>query len=132
MGPLPRYIQQISALTYLDLSENELSGAIPAELGQLRALFELSLSTNQLSGSIPAELGQLGALTCLYLCINQLTGQEAFQGHTTQTVLCYCEHLVEHLRTRACRSRQWHWWRCASWSERPAATVAHGTDSAPR
>ena len=74
-GPLPRIeILQLSALQWLNLSDNQLTGVIPAELGQLRALTHLYLDGNQLSGSIPAELGQLEVLTDLRLHDNQLSG----------------------------------------------------------
>jgi len=44
-------------MRYLDLFENQLSGAIPAALGGLSDLRSLTLSDNRLSGAIPAELG---------------------------------------------------------------------------
>ena len=69
----------------LDLSSNQLTGAIPGELGQLYQLMALDLSHNQLTGSIPAELGRLGqphplglfssTLYELHLQHNQLTGE---------------------------------------------------------
>jgi hypothetical protein len=75
-GPIPGIaIQQLSTLQYLNLGDNQLTGAIPPELGQLGALIGLQLSKNQLSGSIPTELGQLGALQQLALDQNQLSGR---------------------------------------------------------
>ncbi len=44
----------------LDLSTNQLTGAIPGELGQLTGLEYLSLSNNQLTGEIPPELSREG------------------------------------------------------------------------
>ena len=58
----------------LDLSENELSGAIPAELGDLTFLESLNLSKNQLRGDIPPELGNLSNLRALALFDNNLRG----------------------------------------------------------
>ena len=58
----------------IDLSSNQLSGAIPPELGNLANLEELSLNVNQLSGAIPPELGNLANLERLYLSENQLSG----------------------------------------------------------
>ena len=49
----------------LDLSNNQLTGAIPPELGDLVNLGALVLSNNQLSGVIPAELGKLTQLQLL-------------------------------------------------------------------
>jgi Leucine-rich repeat (LRR) protein len=80
-GALPREIQQLSALTILDLSNNNLTGPIPSELRQLEALTTLYLENNQLSEAIPAELARLPALAYLYLYGNQLSGQEAFRSH---------------------------------------------------
>jgi Leucine-rich repeat (LRR) protein len=79
-GALPREIQQLSALTLLNLYSNKLTGPIPAELGRLPALADLDLSANQLSEAIPAELAQLPALAYLHLYGNQLSGQEAFRS----------------------------------------------------
>ena len=58
----------------LDLSSNELSGAIPTQLGNLTNLSELLLSYNELSGSIPPELGNMARMGSLSLEGNQLTG----------------------------------------------------------
>ena len=44
-----------------------MTGEIPAELGDLSNLTELSLSGNQLTGEIPTELGDLSNLTTLSL-----------------------------------------------------------------
>lgn len=83
----------MTALTYLDLSDNKLQ-AMPAEVGQLTALTELWLHRNELTAVapeicklkaldqlslgenhltvVPQALGQLTALTHLYLANNQL------------------------------------------------------------
>ena len=61
-------------VTVLDLTRNQLSGAIPAELGRLTNLQRLDLFYNRLSGEIPAELGSLTNLEWLDLSYNQLTG----------------------------------------------------------
>ncbi len=58
----------------LDLSENDLSGAIPSELGHLAFLEALYLSENQLSGSIPSAISVLANLIELDLWTNELTG----------------------------------------------------------
>jgi hypothetical protein len=79
-GALPMEIQQLSALTVLNLAGNNLTGPIPAELGQLEALTVLGLYDNQLSGAIPAKLARLPALAYLDLHGNQLSGLEAFRS----------------------------------------------------
>ena len=75
----------------LDLSYNDLTGAIPASLGNLRCLSKLDLSNNKtrhytrlaipplhyvkgLEGQIPAKLANLSELTYLDLSGNKLTG----------------------------------------------------------
>ena len=68
---LPPEIGQLTALTRLFLSENQLS-SLPPQIGQLTALTVLVLFRNQLS-SLPLELGQLTALKELYLFDNQLS-----------------------------------------------------------
>uniref|UniRef100_A0ACD5YVC1 Uncharacterized protein n=1 Tax=Avena sativa TaxID=4498 RepID=A0ACD5YVC1_AVESA len=64
----------LRALARLDLSFNELAGAVPAALGALARLELLDLSMNRLSGPIPAALGGAVALKFLNLSNNALSG----------------------------------------------------------
>ena len=73
-GGIPPALGQLSELTVLDLSANELSGSIPWELGDLASLQTLNLSDNQLTGSIPPELANPAFLSRLYLQSNRLAG----------------------------------------------------------
>ena len=73
-GTIPTELGNLTALTSLDISYNQLSGAIPTELGTLTALTSLDLSGNQLTGAIPTQIGSLTALTSLDLSGNQLSG----------------------------------------------------------
>ena len=73
-GSLPRELGKLSALTRLDLSYNQLGDSLPPELGKLLALDNLNLSDNQLTGSLPSELGNLLALRKLNLTDNRLSG----------------------------------------------------------
>ena len=73
-GAIPAELARLTNLTSLSLNENQLTGAIPAELARLTHLTGLWLQSNQLTGAIPAELGQLTNLTSLSLSWNQLTG----------------------------------------------------------
>ena len=63
------------SIAALNLSKNQLTGAIPAELGSLSYLQGLDLGGNQLTGEMPAELGSLSNLRLLFLAGNQLTGE---------------------------------------------------------
>ncbi|PWZ46314.1 hypothetical protein Zm00014a_005246 [Zea mays] len=56
------------------MSRNQLIGEIPAELGAMPVLSVLDLSSNELSGAIPPALANL-RLTSLNLSSNQLSGQ---------------------------------------------------------
>jgi Leucine-rich repeat (LRR) protein len=58
----------------INLSTNNLVGALPAEVGNFPDLVSLNLHTNVLSGSLPSSLGNLTNLTLLHLYINQFTG----------------------------------------------------------
>ena len=57
----------------LNLSNNQLDGALQAEVRHLQNLRVLDLSDNQFTG-VPAEVGQLSKLEILDLSNNKLTG----------------------------------------------------------
>lgn len=73
-GPLLVELGDLSSLTSLNLSYNELSGPLPPEIGNLSNLTWLGLSGNELSGTIPPEIGGLPNLRALYLRENDLSG----------------------------------------------------------
>lgn len=73
-GAIPKEIGEMNALKILTLSGNNINGIIPAEIGQLPNLISLNLGNNQLSGSIPVEIGNLISLQKLYLSENNLDG----------------------------------------------------------
>ncbi len=81
LSSVPPEIGQLTALTELLLSGNQLS-SVPPEIGQLTALTQLDLSDNQLS-SVPPEIGQLTALTQLDLSDNQLSSVPLEIGQLT-------------------------------------------------
>nr|XP_043635346.1 probable LRR receptor-like serine/threonine-protein kinase At1g74360 [Erigeron canadensis] len=74
-GALPSEISHMGSLTYLILAGNQFSGKIPSEFGNLKKLQALDLSKNALNGSIPSSLGQLTSLLWLMLADNSLMGQ---------------------------------------------------------
>lgn len=60
-------------LTSLDVSSNNITGAVQGEIRHLADLERLDLSHNQFTG-VPAEIGQLAKLRTLDLSYNKLTG----------------------------------------------------------
>lgn len=70
---VPSYIFDRIEIEKLDLSGNELEGALQAEVRHLQNLIELDLSNNAFTG-VPAEVGQLQELRILDLSNNKLTG----------------------------------------------------------
>ena len=73
-GAIPPELGGLSNLERLNLGGNALSGAIPPELGGLSNLERLNLGGNALSGAIPPELGGLSNLESLSLYWNDLSG----------------------------------------------------------
>ena len=73
-GALPASLWELNQLTSLDLGDNAgLTGMIPATIGELTGLTSLDLGGGALTGDVPA-LGTLTALTALDLSGNALTG----------------------------------------------------------
>ncbi|MFH1286807.1 MAG: leucine-rich repeat domain-containing protein [Candidatus Magasanikbacteria bacterium] len=70
---IPADVFKNKKLEELDLSGNEIGGAIPAEINKLKNLKVLDLSDNIMTG-VPAEVGQLEDLELLDLSNNGITG----------------------------------------------------------
>ncbi|MBI3585697.1 MAG: hypothetical protein HY088_01040 [Ignavibacteriales bacterium] len=86
-GQIPTNIGQLTALEFLDLSNNLLNGTIPSQLSALQQLRWLNLSENfDLGGTIPSSLGSLLNLELLDLYrVGRLTGSIPPQlGSATQ------------------------------------------------
>lgn len=73
LAELPQYVLDMTGLESLDISNNNLTGALPSEIGRLTNLKVLDASGNQMTG-VPAEVGKLRDLRTLDLSNNSLTG----------------------------------------------------------
>ncbi|CAL5363248.1 unnamed protein product [Camellia sinensis] len=62
-------------LTYLDLSNNSLSGELPSCWVHLKALTIINLANNNLYGKIPSSMGSLGQIHTLHLRNNNFSGE---------------------------------------------------------
>ncbi|CAL9750740.1 unnamed protein product, partial [Musa acuminata subsp. burmannicoides] len=74
-GEIADYTTILSLMTFIDLSNNHLSGEIPKELTKLLGLRFLNLSNNHLTGRIPEKMGDMKILESLDLSVNSLTGE---------------------------------------------------------
>ncbi|CAL5034863.1 unnamed protein product [Urochloa decumbens] len=72
-GVIPPF-GKVTALNYLCISENFLSGSIPPSIGNVSSLHTLFLSQNKLTGLIPESLSRIPKLLKLDLSINSLYG----------------------------------------------------------
>lgn len=79
----PKEVLSKTNTTVLNLSNNNLTGALPAEIHNLTKLEELYVNDNQMTG-IPAEVGQLRHLKILNYANNKITGLPMELGKLTQ------------------------------------------------
>ena len=73
-GELPVALGSLTGLTLLNLEDNALQGTVPEQFSALTALQYLGLQDNRLGGSIPASLAALTALQELTLRSNAFNG----------------------------------------------------------
>jgi Leucine-rich repeat (LRR) protein len=73
LDKLDMSIFERSELESLNVSGNNLSGALPSQIGNLKNLKILNASNNDFTG-VPAEVGRLSKLEILDLSNNNLTG----------------------------------------------------------
>lgn len=79
----PKELLNRTDVISLNLSGNNLTGALPAEIRTLTNLQVLDVSNNQMTG-IPAEIGQLHNLKTLNYANNKITGLPLELGNLTQ------------------------------------------------
>ncbi|GJN38631.1 hypothetical protein PR202_gb27691 [Eleusine coracana subsp. coracana] len=73
-GPVPPEFAKLTKLTYLWMSNMNLTGEIPDALGSLTELRTMAMSGNMLTGAVPAWVLQHEKLEVVYLYDNRLSG----------------------------------------------------------
>ncbi|KAM2583564.1 hypothetical protein TB2_044660 [Malus domestica] len=74
-GPIPRDISEVMpSLLDLDISRNTLNGNIPLSLGNLSQLTTMVISNNQLSGEVPDFWDNMPSLYIIDVSNNSLSG----------------------------------------------------------
>ena len=73
-GAVPEYLATLPNLMLLSLGQNNFTGAIPVLLWRSQTLMEILLADNHLNGEIPPAIGTMTALTFLTLDNNNFSG----------------------------------------------------------
>lgn len=80
-GTIPEWISDLSLISSLDLSNNNLTGPVPPAIGDLPLMTALNLSNNQLSGELPGNFAEMGYLDGFYALQNlDLSGNPELTG----------------------------------------------------
>ncbi|WOH14617.1 hypothetical protein DCAR_0934137 [Daucus carota subsp. sativus] len=74
VGQIPRSIENLTHLTYLEINWTNVTGHVPDNLSKLKDLMILDFSFNKLYGSVPPSLPLLPSIFAISLDRNQLTG----------------------------------------------------------
>ncbi|XP_075501830.1 receptor-like protein EIX2 [Primulina tabacum] len=73
-GQERKFVNGLTLVSLIDLSNNNLGGSIPSEITELTGLIGLNLARNNLTGSIPQHIGRMSSLDILDLSGNHLSG----------------------------------------------------------
>ncbi|MFO7867963.1 MAG: C10 family peptidase [Bacteroidales bacterium] len=73
-GPLPASFKQLTKLTYLYLSNNNISGSLPDEISNFVHLEECILNNNDFNGTLPDSIGNLEQLVNFDIHNNNFSG----------------------------------------------------------
>jgi Leucine-rich repeat (LRR) protein len=74
IGRVPSFIGNLSFLTTLSISSNNLEGDIPQEICRLESLTQISFGLNKLSGTFPSCLYNMSSLTLILATMNRFDG----------------------------------------------------------
>ncbi|KAK3037614.1 hypothetical protein RJ639_030391 [Escallonia herrerae] len=74
-GPIPSGLENMTSLTHVDLSDNNLSSSIPHWLYHFRGLNILNLRFNHLRGSISDDIGNMTSIISIDMSSNELEGR---------------------------------------------------------
>lgn len=103
-GAIPRSIGDLTALRYLDLGNNLFTAPIPDTISKLTKLTRLNFGTNRITGTLPKNITKLVKLKQLYLDNNFLTGAIPFVKATLDSVYVYNNYFNGKVPSFICNS----------------------------
>ncbi|PIN14617.1 Serine/threonine protein kinase [Handroanthus impetiginosus] len=75
VGALPSCVGNMTSLRYLYLAFNKLNSSLPTGIWSLDDILEFSASSNMFNGPLPLELGNLKVATLIDLSMNNFSGE---------------------------------------------------------